>query len=192
MKLKKTANANEVKIQMSRKEWYRIGHTQQWNKKAQFSSFSRNEHLTLGPTPAAEDCAQLGSDNYREKSRIEGRAYINQLKRMFPELLPTMKFMLKGFPHDFGTYYEVIVRYPMDDEQAEMMAFDIENSIPENWDDAALAELQAAGHSPFEKDMPAEEITEDTLTDPEADAMTLRDAGWGTDEDYGPGASETL
>ena len=26
---------------------------------------------------------------------------------------------------------------------------------------------------------------DDGLTDVEADAMTLRDAGWGTDEDYG-------
>lgn len=28
------------------------------------------------------------------------------------------------------------------------------------------------------------DLYEDNLTDGEADAMTLRDAGWGTDEDY--------
>lgn len=32
----------------------------------------------------------------------------------------------------------------------------------------------------------------DNLSDVEADAMTLRDAGMGTDEDYGPAASEIL
>lgn len=31
---------------------------------------------------------------------------------------------------------------------------------------------------------------DDGLTDVEADAMTLRDAGWGTDEDYGYYGSE--
>lgn len=35
---------------------------------------------------------------------------------------------------------------------------------------------------------PYDEADEDGLTDVEADAMTLRDAGWGTDEDYNFGA----
>ena len=37
-----------------------------------------------------------------------------------------------------------------------------------------------------------EQCEDDNLSDAEADAMTLRDAGWGTDEDYGSGASDML
>lgn len=38
---------------------------------------------------------------------------------------------------------------------------------------------------PDDFDEPDEWDDDDGLTDVEADAMTLRDAGWGTDEDYG-------
>jgi len=39
---------------------------------------------------------------------------------------------------------------------------------------------------------PSNESAEDNLSDIDADSMTLRDVGWGTDEDYGPSASEIL
>jgi hypothetical protein len=43
--------------------------------------------------------------------------------------------------------------------------------VPEDYDDMFSDEME---HGP-----------EDSLSDVEADAMTLRDAGYGTDEDYG-------
>ena len=41
------------------------------------------------------------------------------------------------------------------------------------------------GDEAFEDDGAEFEESGDGLTDAEADAMTLRDCGWGTDEDYG-------
>ena len=42
------------------------------------------EYLEIGPVPAGEDCAQVGSIDFRNQSKREMRAYINQLKREFP------------------------------------------------------------------------------------------------------------
>lgn len=110
------------------------------------------DYYTFGSTPCDENCAQVGRDNYHEQSRIECRAYINQLKRVIKELTSyeygsddfTNKYesftlRVKSFPHDFGNYHEVCAMF--DDEESCQLANDIDNSLPENWDEEALKEL---------------------------------------------------
>lgn len=100
------------------------------------------DFLTLGPTPCEEACAQLGSEGYLERARAECAAFRHQLERMFP--VPdgvSAGFMTKSFAHDFGTYYEVCVRYDMDDGRACDFAYHVEHNIPTTWDDAAREEL---------------------------------------------------
>jgi len=152
MKLVKTASG-EKKLRLSRKEWKVIG------KKASFvkiSQFGNTEYLEIGPTPNGEDCAQVGSDDYSIKSRVEGRAYAHQLMRMFPNPPDGVTFTLKSFPHDFGSYLEVVVKYPIDNEEAENFAFNVENNAPENWDEEAKAELTAKGY--FNQSQPEESM----------------------------------
>jgi len=110
------------------------------------------DYYTFGSTPCDENCAQVGRDNYHEQSRIECRAYINQLKRVIKELTSyeygsddftnkyeTFTLRVKSFPHDFGNYHEVCAIF--DDEESCHLANDIDNSLPENWDAEALKEL---------------------------------------------------
>jgi hypothetical protein len=110
------------------------------------------EYIELGITPYAEECAQVGADNYCDRVRAEGRAYINQLKRMIfqskkiDELPFGIRLALKSFAHDFGLYYEVIVKYDESNGDAIDFAFEIENNLPANWDDEAKKELKEQGY----------------------------------------------
>lgn len=91
------------------------------------------DYIELGPTPAGENCAQLGTDDYQRRARLETSVYKRQLQRMFPDVKGYFK--TKAFQHDFGTYYEVC--FVGDD--AEMTY--VECNTPEFWDEAAKKEL---------------------------------------------------
>lgn len=101
--------------------------------------------LNIGPVPAGEECAQLGSRDYYERAQKECRAFVRQLKREFPD----GTFKMKACPHDFGTYYDVFAYFDdgpeesLSDKQVaeRKAAFDAEADCPEYWDEQALQEL---------------------------------------------------
>jgi len=95
------------------------------------------EYLELGSTPVEETCAQVGEDNYINKAMQECRAYVKQLLRLHPGL----DFKVKSFPHDFGSYYEVVLYYNSTDIESVNRAYEVEASLPQYWDDAAKEEL---------------------------------------------------
>jgi hypothetical protein len=49
--------------------------------------------------------------------------------------------IVKGSPHDYGTYYEVAARYNDNDEVACDLAYEVEEISPLHWDEEALKEL---------------------------------------------------
>lgn len=99
------------------------------------------DYIDLGPTPPLEECAQVGSHNYEQNAKRECQVFIAQLKRQFPDLPVGVELKIKGFPHDFGTYYDVVVTYNTDDEQATRAAHMIDEQIPAYWDKEARKEL---------------------------------------------------
>ncbi len=110
-----------------------------------------SDYIEIGPTPYDEECAAVGADDYRERSINETRAYVNQLKRVFPN----GRFGVKTFPHDFGSYREVVA-YMGTEEETEA-AFAAEANSPANWDNEARIELGL----PIEKDgSPLDELWE--------------------------------
>lgn len=100
------------------------------------------EYIELGPVPAGEPCAQVGTDNYLARSMRECEVFRRMLTRVIPipEGLP-VKFVVRSHPHDFGSYREVSVRYSGDDQAASDFAFTVESSVPECWDPVAQQEL---------------------------------------------------
>lgn len=93
------------------------------------------EYLELGPVPCDEKCEQVGPDCNYQRMALESREYANQLARMFPGAEDAYcSFRVKSFPHDFGTYYEVVVRYDSDDENSAAFAFNVEENLPAEWD----------------------------------------------------------
>ena len=111
------------------------------------------DYLTLGPTPADESCEQ--ADGCRNKIRRENNAYKRQLERMFPipDALQSVRFSVKSFPHDFGSYTEVVVHYDCDDETAVEFAFNVESNLPANWDAQAEVALMPKFGETLERDL---------------------------------------
>ena len=104
------------------------------------------DYLEIGCTPHDEPCAQVGQPDYAPQARVQCRALINQLERSFPCPCPDKAWLyVKSNPHDFGTYYEVAVKFDENDQQACDWAYLIEASLPERWDTEALKELAANG-----------------------------------------------
>jgi len=110
---------------------------------------SRYEKLEIGSTPNDESCAQVGTEDYYDLAIMEIKAYMHQLQRMFPipeNLQGVVSFVKKSNPHDFGTYYELAIKFPEDNEEAVDYAYNIENNSPANWDEPAKEELRSMGY----------------------------------------------
>lgn len=100
------------------------------------------DYLEIGSAPAGEDCSQVGSEGYADKARKECRALINQLRRIVGPESGTAHLSIKSFPHDYGSYYEVVCHFDDDDSAAVEYAFKCERELPENWDEEAKKELR--------------------------------------------------
>lgn len=100
------------------------------------------DYISIGSTPFEEPCAQVGSDDYEKNSRIESKVFINQLLRVFGEPPTGVSIRVKTFPHDFGSYREVVVYYDDENQGAVDYAYNIEANTPSNWDSIALQELR--------------------------------------------------
>lgn len=91
-----------------------------------------SNYLTLGPVPANEPCAQVGvTPEYHTVAHEECHRYLALIQKWHPDALLTVK----GFPHEFGTYYEVVVWYDEEDEDQERLALYVEAHLPESWTD---------------------------------------------------------
>lgn len=99
------------------------------------------EQLEIGSSPCEEDCAQVGSANYRTHAYREMRTFIAQLRRTFGPEPATAHLTIRAFPHDFGTYHEVVVTWDEDDYIGQEYAYRIEANTPATWDAIARVEL---------------------------------------------------
>lgn len=90
------------------------------------------DYICIGSTPAEESCFGVN----HPLARAETLIYQRQLKREFPKA----NFVVKGFNHDFGMYYEVVAVYDEDNEDEVVAAYDAENNAAPNWDAVAIAE----------------------------------------------------
>lgn len=95
------------------------------------------DYLYLGPTPAEEDCEQLGPNYDPGKARLECGAYIAQLVRQFGEPPEGAWFKIKGESHDFGRYYEATISFDDTIPATVEYAFHVEANSPARWDDAS-------------------------------------------------------
>jgi hypothetical protein len=143
----------KMKYKLTKEAWKSIGKQAGWMKSAQFQ---RYDYVGLGTTPNDEECAQVGFDNYNQIARIEASAYVNQLKRLFPNIPAGVEFVLNSNPHDFGSYYNLAIKFSENDEEAVNYAFNVENNMPANWDEQAKLELQQQGY--FELLKPASQL----------------------------------
>ncbi|WP_298435026.1 hypothetical protein [Ottowia sp.] len=98
--------------------------------------------ITIGPVPCEENAAQVGRSDYDKRSRLECQVFKRMLERLHP--IPAScpaTLVIHSFPHEFGAYREVCVRYDDTDQDATNYAFDLEGDTPAEWDAIARYEL---------------------------------------------------
>lgn len=99
---------------------------------------SYNE-LVIGSCPISEDCVQVGKDNnYGPVQREECKCFIEALRRMHGEEPKGARLHVTSNPHDFGTYYQVICRFNLDNRLAVEYAYKLESESPETWDEVGM------------------------------------------------------
>ena len=145
--MKIVTSNKKTTVKMSKSEWVQIGKTAGWGD---------TDTMEVGCTPNAENCSQVGAREYDyfNLNKMEVQAYIGQLRRMFPDIPENCRFVTVHNNHEFGTYYDVGVKYRSDDEQAADYAFRVESGSPEYWDDQAMAELEKQGYFKYIKKAP--------------------------------------
>jgi hypothetical protein len=94
------------------------------------------DFISIGPTPCEESCAQVGEPDYREKALGECRRFILLLRKTFGPEPEGAWLSVKSFPHDFGTYYEVICYYNTAIPASVNYAFRCESETPAIWEEA--------------------------------------------------------
>ena len=91
------------------------------------------DYFELGPVPADEECAQLGTENYDVIAREECQRFIDLIRTSCGREPKNTELAIKPMLHDFGTYYEVVCYYDEKDDEAVGYVLDLETSIPTNW-----------------------------------------------------------
>jgi hypothetical protein len=103
------------------------------------------ETIIVGSTPYDEECAQVGTPDYRQRAWVEMSVFIKQLRRQFGTEPEGCRLTIKAFPHDFGTYHEVVVIVDDSNNQAALeWAINVENNCPAHWDSEARKQLEGA------------------------------------------------
>ena len=93
------------------------------------------DYVNIGSVPYDEDCCQVGDEDYFLNSQKECRRFIELIRtKLGPEPYGA-RLSIKGFPHDFGTYYEVVCYYNEDNETAVEYAFNCEANAPAKWEE---------------------------------------------------------
>jgi hypothetical protein len=91
------------------------------------------DYFSIGATPSEEDCAQVGQPDYRRKALEECQRYIELIRDTLGPEPGGAELAIKSFPHDFGTYYEVVIWFEPDDAEAAAYAVRCEDEAPTTW-----------------------------------------------------------
>lgn len=107
----------------------RSSHLQSYTKMIDF--------VEIETTPAEEDCAQTGTENYSMISRQEGKRMVAGVLKYFAKEIGEKQigFKFHNNPHDFGSYLTIKILFNDNDEEAARLAYLIENELPQTWEE---------------------------------------------------------
>ena len=96
------------------------------------------DEIEVGQAPCEEECAQVGTPGYRDQAIAECKAYIEAIRNCVGREPEGARLAYKGFPHDYGTYYEVVVYYDTDVPEARDYAYMVESQAPTTWEEGRV------------------------------------------------------
>jgi len=98
----------------------------------------QKEIAWLGPAPAEEECAQLGSPDYEDRAKKECLAYIEAIRHVCGPEPEGARLRIKRQSHDYGVYLEVAVEYDPESRIAVEYAAKCDDQAPTTWDEAGM------------------------------------------------------
>lgn len=101
------------------------------------------DFIYIGSSPCEESCAQVGEDDYERKSRDECRRFIRDIRLELGPEPEGARLTSRSFPHDYGSYREVICEYDNENEEAVAYALKCESNAPAYWRPEPWPEPQA-------------------------------------------------
>ena len=109
------------------------------------------DYVYLGPVPSDEEPVQIDRDGANAlEARHEAQRFAAMLRKVFPDYEHhRCAFVTKSQSHDFGTYYEVAVKFDDKDAAACDYALFVESNTPLTWQDTAIKEYhpeESEGH----------------------------------------------
>ena len=93
------------------------------------------DFMNIGSSPCDESCASVGEPDYYERARDECARFIELIRKKLGEEPEGAHLATKSFPHDFGTYHEVVCYFDNTDENASNYAYRCESLTPRTWQD---------------------------------------------------------
>ncbi len=96
------------------------------------------ERCYLGPAPAEESCAQVGSDDYENLAKAECRQYVAAIRIVCGDPPDGARLRVVSQPHDFGLYWEVALEFDPTNREACEYAGRCDESAPTTWAAAGL------------------------------------------------------
>ena len=94
------------------------------------------DYIDIGSAPCEEDCVQVTKEgDYVQAMREECKRFIAAIRSKLGPEVGSAQLRVKGNPHDFGTYYEVVCYFDSEDEEGMDYAFRCESDAPSTWDD---------------------------------------------------------
>jgi len=98
------------------------------------------EYVEVGPSPANEECAQLGVDeDFPRKNGAECREFIVAIRRKLGPEVGTARLGTKAMNHEFGVYREVVCRYQRSDREGLEYALRCEKDAPRTWAEVGMS-----------------------------------------------------
>lgn len=95
--------------------------------------------IWLGPAPAEEESAQIGENAYPERAIAECRQFVDAIKRKMGDPPSGAVLRIMSAPHELGAYYEVVVEFDTDNDEATRWAYRTDANAPTRWCDVGMS-----------------------------------------------------
>ena len=91
------------------------------------------DFINIGSSPCGETCIQVGSPDYYSKSLKECQRFITEIRNVCGKEPEGAYLKVKSFPHDFGSYHEVVCFFDDLIPDSVDYAYHVEGNSPEYW-----------------------------------------------------------
>lgn len=102
------------------------------------------DYVEIGPVPADEPCQQVGTPDYDPTAaREECERFIEVIRESLGAEPTGARLAVKQFPHELGSYYQVVCYFVEEFPEAIDYAFKCKAEVPTRWPSETAEEVFA-------------------------------------------------